>query len=159
MNHIKRTESRAISLKYSWLLCRAGNSNHDHNTMFIFFMIPQKITIFFSDYPPFSLGSCNQDIDYQLSTSVVRSVWNISDSMTTFVTNVFWSIEERHFENGKRDKEVPMTFRYFLYQFVYCINAFSLYSLSKHILQESKNYSERLRVKLALIGLLQRSTF
>ena len=63
-------------------------------------MIPQIFTVSFSEYSH-SLGSCNQDIDYQLSTSVIRSVWNISDSMTSFVTNVFWSIEKRHFENGK----------------------------------------------------------
>ena len=70
--------------------------------MLIILYDPANYDFFFAGYPPYNLGSCNEDIDYQLSTSVVRSSWNISDSMTSFVTNVFWSIEERHFENGKK---------------------------------------------------------
>ncbi len=49
---------------------------------------------------------CEADVDFQLSTSIVKSSWNMSDFSNLFVTNVFWSLEKGGRSKGKKRHEI-----------------------------------------------------
>ena len=41
------------------------------------------------------VGSCSEDLDYQISQSVLSTHWDIPDSYKPFITDIYWKIQER----------------------------------------------------------------
>ena len=46
------------------------------------------------------IPSCQDDVEFQPSTSVVDTHWKIPENLTEYVTHVLWSLEEETFDEG-----------------------------------------------------------